>query len=239
VLNTFGAKGLFRWDDPAHLGTIGLQARDVELAGVLDTEVVLAVGLDDRELGPGELGPRVEVVDAGALDGWVRRVEPAARGRLYDTLRGALLPLYDSEDVPLTPAAAAADLAGTGAFVCADPGLVGFWVARALPTVELASVYVPAVDEPDLARNRATVAAAQGRAVVYATDRPTEPIDGVVVEIWGADGELRSREERRRRLANGAGTVQRTPVDLSLTSVLTDVAGPITAWGGLDPSNRV
>ena len=25
MLNTFAAKGLFEWNDPAHLGTIGLQ----------------------------------------------------------------------------------------------------------------------------------------------------------------------------------------------------------------------
>ena len=33
VVNTWGAKGVFVWDDPRHFGTAGLQARDFELAG--------------------------------------------------------------------------------------------------------------------------------------------------------------------------------------------------------------
>jgi len=74
VLNTYGVKGLFRWDDPAHLGTIGLQERDVELAGVLDADLVLGVGLDDRELGPGDLGPKAQVVDPADLPAWAQRL---------------------------------------------------------------------------------------------------------------------------------------------------------------------
>jgi hypothetical protein len=229
-------KGLFRWDDPAHFGTIGLQARDVALAGVLDADVVLAVGLDDRELGPADLGSNVEVVDATGLEGWVGRVEPMPRGPLYDVLRSALLPLYDSEAVPLTPAAAVADLAAAlppGGLVCADPGAVGLWVARALPTLELGSVFVPPVDG-DLARERARDAAAGGRPAVYVTDRADDADDGVVVEVWSATGSLAGREARRRHLADalaagGSHTIA-TPVDLGLTRVLLDAAGPVTAW---------
>jgi hypothetical protein len=236
VLNSYGVKGLFRWDDPAHFGTIGLQARDVELAGVLDADVVLALGLDDRELGPADLGSRVEVVDATDLEGWVGRVEPMARGPLYDVLRSALLPLYDSQAVPLTPAAAVADLAAAlppGGLVCADPGPVGLWVARALPTLELGSVVVPPVDG-DFARQHAREAGSGGRPVVYVTDRAVEEIDGVVVEVWTASGSLDAREARRRHLADAlaAGGSHRltTPVDLGLTRVLLDAAGPLTAW---------
>lgn len=235
VLNTFGVKGLFRWDDPAHLGTIGLQAGDVELAGVLDADVVLAVGLDDRELGAGALGPRVEVVAPAALDAWAARVEPAPRGRLYDELRAALLPLYASDAVPLTPAAAVHDLRESlpdVGLVCADPGPVGLWVARALPTLELGSVHVPAAG---LAEQRAVDAAREGRPVVYATHRSdVEAIDGVVVEVWSGAGVVASRAERLQRLSDAlAGRRSarfETPVDLSLTSVLVDVAGPVTAW---------
>ncbi|HEY2812067.1 MAG TPA: hypothetical protein VGJ03_01255 [Acidimicrobiales bacterium] len=245
VLNTFGVKGLFRWDDPAHLGTIGLQARDVELAGLLDADVdaVIAVGLDEQELGLADLGPRAEVVTPAELASWEGRVEPAPRGRLYDELRAALLPLYDSEDVPLTPAAAVADLAAVlpaGGLVCADPGPVGLWVARALPTLELGSVYVPAVDSPDLALRRARAAAAQGHAAMLVTDRDVAAEPGVVVERWmdeqciaPASSAPSNRADRRWRLeanlAAGGGLLE-TPVELALTDVLVKVAGPVTAW---------
>lgn len=237
VFNTFGLKGIFRWDDPAHLGTIGLQARDVELAGILEAGVVLGVGLDPLELGPDDLGPRVEVVAPARLADWVGRVEPAPRGRLYDALRSALLPLYDSDAVPLTPAAALADLSALlppGGLVCADAGVVGLWVARTFTTVELGSVYVPSVDDPSLAPGRARAAAARGRPTVYVTARDVGTIPGVVVERWTAAGALGSRRERRERLRallddGGSATVE-TPVDLTCTQVLLDVAGPVSAW---------
>jgi hypothetical protein len=254
VLNTYGAKGLFRWDDPAHLGTIGLQARDVELAGVLDAEVVLAVGLDKRELGVEALGPRARVVELGELAAWEGRVHPMAPGRLYGELRAALLPLYDSDQVPLTPAAAAADL-GTclppGGLVCAVPGTVGLWIARALPTTELGSVHVPPDADPAIAAGAAERAAAGGRPVVLVSPTPPPaPVTGVlalaraaglplVVELWSAavpapGAPPVSRDGRRATLtaclASGGPHQVETPVDLGLTSVLEAVAGPVTAW---------
>lgn len=253
VLNTYGAKGLFRWDDPAHLGTIGLQARDVELAGVLDAEVVLAVGLDERELGVEALGPRARVVEPGELAAWEGRVHPMAPGRLYGELRTALLPLYDSDQVPLTPAAAAADLGAClppGGLVCAVPGTVGLWIARTLPTTELGSVHVPPDADPALAAGAATQAAAGGRPVVLVSPTPPPaPVtaalavaraDGLplVVELWsseaGRDAPPASRAARRAALvaclADGGPHQVTTPVDLGLTSVLEAVAGPVTAW---------
>ena len=37
VVNTWGAKGVLRWDDPHHAGTAGLQADDFDLAGLADS----------------------------------------------------------------------------------------------------------------------------------------------------------------------------------------------------------
>jgi hypothetical protein len=258
VLNTYGAKGLFRWDDPAHLGTIGLQARDVELAGVLDAEVVLAVGLDPRELGVEQLGPRAVVVGPDELAGWSDRVRAMAPGRLYGELRAALLRLYDSDQVPLTPAAAAADLGAClppGGLVCAVPGTVGLWIARALPTTELGSVLVPPDPDPAVAAGVAARAAAGGRTVVLASPSPVpgpviEALDAaragglpLVVELWsgvapapapGPGAPPASREGRRAELtsalAAGGPHLVETPVDLGLTSVLEAVAGPVSAW---------
>ena len=57
VLNTWRAKGLFRFDDPAHLGTIGLQRDDLLLAGVAGEQRsfdrVVACGVADGELPDG------------------------------------------------------------------------------------------------------------------------------------------------------------------------------------------
>lgn len=254
MLNTFGVKGLFRWDDPSHLGTIGLQERDVELAGVLDADLVLAVGLDPLELGPEDLGPRVTVVEPADLDRWAERLgrAPSAPepGRLYRELAGALAPLYADEAVPLTPAAAAADLAEvlpSGGLVCADPGPVGLWVARALPTRVLGSVHVPPVASRGAAGARALEAAATGRPVVLATHQPpsgevraaleraTANRWPLVVEVWGDDAvPIGSRAERRDRLgaalADGGQHLLGVPVDLALTRVLVAVAGPVSAW---------
>jgi hypothetical protein len=180
------------------------------------------------------------VVDPSDLGAWANRVEPAPPGDLYDALRGALLPLYDSEAVPLTPAAAVADIAAVlppGGLVCADPGLVGLWIARTLPTTELGSVYVPPVADHGWARARASEEAAAGRPVVYAT---LDDVDGpFLVERWNRDSATTTtRAERRARiaaaLAAGGAARMETPVDLSLTRVLVDVAGPVTAWGGDD-----
>src|SRR5690606_31825379 len=56
VVNTWGAKGVFRWDSPFHAGTAGLQARDWELAGVSDADVVVVSGLDPDEVDTHALG---------------------------------------------------------------------------------------------------------------------------------------------------------------------------------------
>ena len=49
VLNTWGAKGVFDWRSRHHLATAGLQARDFELGGVADADLVIATGIDPAE----------------------------------------------------------------------------------------------------------------------------------------------------------------------------------------------
>jgi thiamine pyrophosphate-dependent acetolactate synthase large subunit-like protein len=233
VLNTWGLKGLFRWDSPHHLGTAGLQERDFELAGVLQADVVLGVGLDHDESPPELLGNLTEI-DVDELDGWAERlgraVDDPARPPLYTELAAALQPLYASTSVPLSPARAVAELAAVrpdGAIVAADPGPAGLWVARTFTTTELGSVRVPArpgdrwfdVDGPRIA------------VTVAPVDR--DPVGDTVLVVWGA-GDVASVEVHRAQLsaalaANGPQVVE-VPVDLSLTRVLVDVAGPVRAW---------
>jgi thiamine pyrophosphate-dependent acetolactate synthase large subunit-like protein len=241
VVNTWGAKGVFAWDDPLHFATAGLQARDFELAGLLDLDVVITVGLDPREITAPAWRDGAEVVDLApeelATARFIPSAEPPTRPRLYTELAAALAPLYASDAVPLTPARAAADLAAAlpaGGLVTADPAPVGLWVARAFPTREPGSVVVPATSGRGRAAALALSAAREGRPVVLVTDEVDEVAiesarrDGLslVVEVWGAGGEPAGR------VAPGTPGVHvvPVPVDLTWTRVLVAVAGEVVAW---------
>ena len=50
AVNTWGAKGVFRWDSPFHGGTAGLQARDFELAGLGEIDLLVTSGLDPADV---------------------------------------------------------------------------------------------------------------------------------------------------------------------------------------------
>jgi hypothetical protein len=252
VVNTWGLKGLFRWDSPFHLGTAGLQERDFELAGIGDADIVLGIGLDFDESPRELLGPLVEV-DAGELDSWAERLgrapEPPARPSLYSDLAAVVQPLYALDEVPLNPARAAGDLAGAlpaGGLVAADPGPAGLWVARTFPTTDLGSVVVPARVTPAAAVTIAADAVANGRPAVAVTTAPIDEhtaaaIDdarakgtNLVLEVWGGDGPLSSPAQRIEQMAAaiaaGGVHVLDVPVDFSFTRVLVEVAGSVRAW---------
>jgi acetolactate synthase-1/2/3 large subunit len=57
VAETFMGKGLLSYDDPRHLGTVGLQSRDYTLAGFEDADVVITVGYDLVEHSPEHWNP--------------------------------------------------------------------------------------------------------------------------------------------------------------------------------------
>ncbi len=209
AVNTWGAKGVFRWDSPFHGGTAGLQARDFELAGLGEIDVLVTSGLDPAEVTSRPWEGRAEVVDvepaglAAFGETWAHPPATPSRPRLYTDLAAVVGPLYDD---PATPAARARALSqglAPGGVVVAPPGLAGFWVARTWPTVEPGSVIVPATTEPGRAERAARAAAAEGRPVLFVSDRPAE-IDGVETVVW--DG------------------------DLAIPPALLDVAGPLVAW---------
>jgi len=213
AINTWGAKGVFRWDSPYHGGTAGLQARDFELAGLGEVDVLVTSGLDPAEVTSRPWEGRAEVVDvdpaglAAFGETWPHPPAAPTPPRLYTDLAAVVGPLYDD---PATPAARARALSlglAPGGVVVAPPGLVGFWVARTWPTVEPGSVIVPATTEPGRAECAAREAAAEGRPVLFVTDTLddiTEAVPGVEVVVW--DG------------------------DLAIPRSLLDVAGPLVAW---------
>jgi hypothetical protein len=218
VVNTWGAKGVFVWDDPFHFGTAGLQALDFTLAGLADVEVLVTSGLDPQEVTRRPWEGRAEVVDVAPADLTMAagsRAWPAGsleRPALYRDLATVCGPLYASTASPPSAAKRAAALAGelpAGGLVVAEPGLVGFWVARTFPTSVPGSVCVPATGGPEAAWSAAIEAAVAGRAVtlVSATTPPIEVrMSGVRSVVWG-DGS----------------------VDLD-PSALVAVAGDIVAW---------
>jgi thiamine pyrophosphate-dependent acetolactate synthase large subunit-like protein len=261
VANTWGAKGVFAWDSPHHLGTCGLQARDFELLGFADAELIITTGLDDDE-SPREryaLAPTVDVApsELAARAGRVRATA-SPPNELYRRLAAVAQPGYAATKVPLHPARAVADLGAVlpaDGLLVAEPGIAGLWVARTFPTPALAAdaprrVSVRSRHAQGASVRDAVVAARSGRPCAFVTavepDAPTEAelaraadagIDLVVV-VWGAAGRLRSVDEHAEvlRAAFERSGVSRVdvPVALEDTGLLVDAAGPVVAWGGLD-----
>lgn len=255
VANTWGAKGVFPWDSPFHLGTVGLQARDFELVGLGDAELLVVTGLDPLESPDTRWAGRGQVLEvepwqlAALAWRWDEPHRTPQRPPLYTDLAAALAPLYESDTVPLTPARAAAGLAAArpaGGLVVADPGLAGLWVARAFPTTEPGSVVVPAAFVRGFAAAAAAVAGLDARPVVAVVTDPPDAATlellaladhwGVAVslEVWGADVSLPSAAAHADRLAGSFGEpgvkVLPVPVDFAHTRTLVEVAGEVVAW---------
>ncbi|MGI8571338.1 MAG: acetolactate synthase large subunit [Solirubrobacteraceae bacterium] len=72
VADTFMAKGLIDYEDHKALGTVGLHARDYEMAGFEDADVVIAIGYDLVEHAPEHWNPRADkkiiVIDSVAAE---------------------------------------------------------------------------------------------------------------------------------------------------------------------------
>jgi thiamine pyrophosphate-dependent acetolactate synthase large subunit-like protein len=259
VANTWGAKGVFRWDSPHHLGTCGLQARDFELLGWADADLIVTTGLTDEvatdrfALAPVvDLTPTALAHVAGAV-----RATSAPTNDLYARLAAVAQPGYADEKVPLHPARAAADLGAAlppGGLVAADPGVAGLWVARTFPTPALdpgapRRVVVPATREPGVAARLAAGAARAGRPAIAVT---TGPIDAAttaqvesaasehlsfVVAVWSDAGDLAVASDHAALLSGALAepgvTVVEVPVALADTDLLVEAAGDVVAWGGI------
>jgi thiamine pyrophosphate-dependent acetolactate synthase large subunit-like protein len=258
VANTWGAKGLFAWDSPYHLGTCGLQARDFELLGFGDVELIITTGIDIDESPPARyaLAPTVDVPpqDLHALARVVTVNEsPIRPSALYERIAAIVQPGYEATGVPLHPARAVADARAAlpaGGRVSAEPGPVGLWMARAFPTTELGSVFVPAQRAPGVGLARACEDARAGRVAIAMTHAPLagetqRSLDecarddiALAVIVWDDAAPRLAVDAYRAAIATALGTQGVTridvPVDLTVTRELIAIAGPVVAWGGSD-----
>jgi thiamine pyrophosphate-dependent acetolactate synthase large subunit-like protein len=267
VANTWGAKGVFAWDSPHHLGTCGLQAHDFELLGFADADLIVTTGISDDE-SPRERFALAPVVDVAPSSLAERAGEFVAAGdalpnELYPKLAAVAQPGYTEEKIPLHPARAVADLGAAlpaGGLVTAEPGVAGLWVARTFPTPALdpgepRRVLVPGRGEPGIASRRALEAARQGRPAIAVADAP---LDGavssvfdeaarndvpLVLVVWEPDAELGGAADHlallKAALAGGGPSVIEVPVAIEDTTRLVAAAGAVMAWGGLDRTFRV
>lgn len=258
VANTWGAKGLFAWDSPYHLGTCGLQARDFELLGFGDVDLILTTGIDIDESPPARyaLAPTIDVLPAD-LDALARAVtaneSPIRPSALYERIAAIVQPGYNAPTVPLHPARAVADVRAalpSGALVTAEPGPVGLWMARAFPTTELGSVFVPAQPAQGVALGRARDDARSGRVAIAMSHAPLadetqRALDGcarddvdVTVVVWDDAAPRLPVDSYRAAITAAVGTSGVTridvPVDLAITRELIAIAGPVVAWDGSD-----
>ncbi|HVN52234.1 MAG TPA: hypothetical protein VMT43_12405 [Acidimicrobiales bacterium] len=259
VLNTWGAKGVFDWRSRHHWATVGLQAHDLELGGVVESDLVVLTGIDPDELdmvflagrptldvSPASLGPLAEQWSRPRGDGAM----PELRARLAEVTQAG----WGRADAPLAPSQATrtySELVRAGGFVAADPGLAGYWVARTLGTTRLGGAKVPsrraergsAIASVVVSRLRRPRASA-----LAVTDAPLQEIDhllldsaqhlgvSVTVEVWDTDGPRLSADEHEARLRGAAdlgSTLLPLVTDPSQLDEMVRAAGRVTAWGGL------
>jgi acetolactate synthase-1/2/3 large subunit len=131
VAETFMAKGLVDYEDPKDLGTVGLQARDYEMAGFDDADLVIAIGYDLVEHSPKHWNPRrdkqIIMIDSVAAEvdqnfvpdveligdiahvlarlaaGCSRSQTTAGTSRLHEVVMGALNDARDDDHFPMRP----------------------------------------------------------------------------------------------------------------------------------------
>lgn len=259
ILNSWGAKGVERWDSAFHFGTAGLQARDMELGGVESADIVIVSGLDPDETPLASLGNLVvQEVPPRHLGALAHRWTPARslpeRPPLYETVASVVTPLYESDGVPLSAPRASLHLSGAlpdGGVVVADPGPAGFWIARTLPTSYPGSVCVPATQAEGFAAAAGLVCRLESRPCLAVSDQ-LGGIDGiddtsaavlelaerlgvpVALQLWGPEGRLSDStghvELLSAELATDVVRIDEVPVRTDDTAELERVAGPLLAW---------
>ncbi len=174
------------------MGTCGLQARDFELLGLADVDLLWVTGIDPDE-SPREryeLGARVVPIAPADLEPFAAQVArssyPITRPPLFDRLASVAQPGYVDDRYPRHPARAVIEIKQRmepGALVTAEPGPAGLWVARTFPTDGPGSVVVPAIAQPGIAMALALAAGRAGRSATAVTVAPVDATTEALVEL--------------------------------------------------------
>jgi hypothetical protein len=262
VLNTWGAKGIFHWRSRHHWATLGLQRDDFRLAGLEGSDLLVAIGVDDREaadgawrhwthlvVDPAEAGPLAEALTPRPSVAGV----PALRTRLAAATQAG----WVSPGTPIAPSLATLHYGrrlAPGGLVAADAGLAGFWVARTFATTALGAVAVPPYLDPGWAVACVTVArlAEPLRPALAVVDRAIDDTSRAVldfaaaagvavgVEIWAGEGDELTPSAHDARLAElitappgvGRATLATDPTQLAAFEA---AAGPVREWSPPPP----
>jgi thiamine pyrophosphate-dependent acetolactate synthase large subunit-like protein len=257
VVNTWGAKGVFDWRSRHHLATVGLQARDAELAGAHDCDLLICTGIDAGEADPA-LWRRAPAIDvptgmlAPLAEAWWRPRAEITMPQLRDRLASVTQEGWAATGTPITPSQVTrtyGEIVAAGGTVAADPGVSGYWVARTLGTTRPGAVHVPA--------DAGAAGFAVACAIVARRLRPDAPALAVVdqmttesqalldlgepvaVEVWDDDGDALDVDAHRARVLSLArqGGVARLATRGGQFEAMVAAAGPVSAWGGVAPSS--
>ncbi len=257
VTNTWGAKGVFNWQSEHHMGTAGLQAKDFDLLGLNAARAVMAAGTDAAEL-HGFRAPTVTIPPgslSSVLAGWRFPTRKVESNEFMQRMSAVCMPLREKTSLPLSPGRAIVDLA-RGDRIFADPGVSGFWIARAFPTARVGSAVVPAYAIPGFAVAAAIAEKLRdpGAAVIAVTDAPLHPINAELIfeakrlgiafplVVWDFSRQYDARYQRveqlhellERALQSEEVELIQIPIDADDSDALIEVAGPVVAWPELD-----
>ena len=253
VMTTMGAIGVVPFDHPSWCGVVGIQVDDPALGGLDACELVIAVGVDDEELGE-SLPMNAQLLEVEpwhlpflATD-WPA-IEPiAAPSSLVEACAAVFGDHREATGSPLHPVRAVLDVFDAidpDVQVYVDSGPAGFWFARGVVPMPMGRVVVPARAADGFAISAAIVSALDGTRSVAITmpgsSLENELLDlaaaldlGIVVEQWGDDVVGGDPSQHRANLvaamSDSGLSVTGVSVDLAAAAELVDLAGPVVAW---------
>jgi len=253
VMTTMGAIGVVPFDHPSWCGVVGIQVDDPALGGLDACELVIAVGVDDEELGE-SLPMNAQLLEVEpwhlpflATD-WPATESIAAPSSLVEACAAVFGDHREATGSPLHPVRAVLDVFDAidpDVQVYVDSGPAGFWFARGVVPVPIGRVVVPARAADGFAISAAIVSALDGTRSVAITmpgsSLENELLDlaaaldlGIVVEQWGDDVDGGDPSQHRANLvaamSDSGLSVTGVSVDLAAAAELVDLAGPVVAW---------
>ena len=254
LFNTFGAKGVVGWDDQVHGGTVGLQARDLELAGIGPGLPVITSGIDINEVSNALAAAVVIDIDPRALAWTANQIDQAGetiaqRSTFYSEVSSIVGPEYEARS--LTAPRYASQVVGRmpdSGVVIADAGRAGFWVGRCAPTARPRSVLVPSTVCDGFAVAGAVVARLAGRPSIAVVDGAPTDLAIRLIDIGrtygaapsvqcmqfgdgGGDARLHKvRSDAQWRNEPDQPDIDTFAVDDGCYDALVDCLGEISAW---------